>query len=1019
MLRRQWDFGYDLYSPKLLILCIIYQHRVNWKFLFQYVALSGVSGRFWDDYFFGTAVPETTFAMEGRELLARVYVSLDIETTGLNSERDEILEIGAVRFKGGRIFDTYNVMVNPGRPIPYKIQQLTGITPADINGAPPISAVLADVRRFVGDNPIIGHNIGFDLGFLRKQGLFSQNLGVDTFELASILLPHARRYSLTALLKYLNVSLPADGKAHRALDDAQATRQLFEALLDQARRLDGRIIKEVARVSAKTKWPLALVFRDLSRERSYSAPAGTLGQQLAAKGFISDDALEGGFTLMKNDLDQAPVPPLTPVPSPTPLPVEKLCAMLEKEGLFEKSFGGFEYRPQQVDMLANVTGALNETYHLMVEAGTGTGKSMAYLIPAIYWAVQNGHRVVISTNTINLQDQLLNKDVPKLQKILPVKFKAVALKGRSNYVCPRRVQMFQAKGNHSPKELRLLAKLLVWMPSTTTGDREELFMPDYGEQALWSQVASDGNICTPRTCTPDTCFYARARQAAESAHVIIVNHALLLADVGVEGRVIPEYKYLIIDEAHHLEDNVTNQLSFSIDQKSLEQILSELSQPLRGSERRTGYVNEIARHSLAVVPDTLKGDINDIINKSHETIEKAINATRQLFNSLQVFVTEFPGRSQYNQKIRLTDDTCMQPAWSNVELSWDNTNTCLAGVSQALGILYTMLSEMEGYDVPNWEALLSGLSSYRTRLDEIKSNVHQIVTRPARDRILWVEKNIRSKDISVHNAPLHVGSLVRDHLLGPKDAVIFTSATLRTNNSFEYFQERLDLWEVEEAAVGSPFDYENNTLLYLPVDIPEPNTAGYQKAVDEGLINLVKQIKGRTLVLYTAYSQLRNSAQHIKGPLAEDGIVVYQQGDGSSRRQMLENFKNAEQAVLLGTRSFWEGVDIPGPALSCVVITRVPFAVPSDPIISARSETFDDAFNQYSIPQAILMFRQGFGRLIRTKDDRGVVAIFDRRVLSKSYGQAFIDSLPSVTERRGAVTNLPTTAENWIDYGGI
>lgn len=949
--------------------------------------------------------------------MARVYVSLDIETTGLDSEKDDILEIGAVRFKGDHTYDTFNQLVNPGRPIPYKIQQLTGITPNDIAGAPSIAEVLPKLRRFVGDSPVIGHNISFDLGFLRKQNILENNVGIDTFELAGILLPHASRYSLTSLLRHLNIPLPPDGQAHRALDDAEAARRLFEALLDQARRLDGRVIEEVARTSAKTNWPLSMVFKDLKRERNYSAPAGTLGQQLAAKGLINETPLDGGYTLLQGD--GIPDKPLQPVPNPAPLPIEDLCRMLESDGLFEKHFTGFEYRPQQVDMMANVIGALNESYHLLIEAGTGTGKSMAYLIPAIYWGVKNGQRVVVSTNTINLQDQLLNKDIPKLKNILPVDFKAVALKGRSNYVCPRRVQLFQAKDNHSPKELRLLAKLLVWMPSTTTGDREELFMPDYSEQALWSQVASDGNICSPRTCTPDTCFYARARQAAESAHVIIVNHALLLADIGVDSRVIPEYKYLIVDEAHHLEDNVTNQLSFSTDQKALEQLLRELSQPLRGSDKRVGLIHEVSRRSLSAVPDGLKGDVTDIINKSHDTVEKAASSVRQLFTSLQNFMTEFPGKSQYNTKIRLTDDACAQPAWSNVELGWDNTKTSLAGVSQALGIIYTMLTEMEAYDVPNWEALLSNLSSYRTRLDEVRSSLHQIITRPGKDRILWVERNIRNNVISLHNAPLHVGSLVRRHLLEPKESVIFTSATLRTNNSFEYFQERLDLWEAEEAAVGSPFDYENNTLLYLPTDIPEPNTAGHQQAVDKALVQLVKQIKGRTLVLYTAYSQLRNSARAIKKPLADAGIVVYQQGDGSSRRQMLENFKNADQAVLLGTRSFWEGVDIPGSDLSCVVISRIPFAVPSDPIISARSETFDDAFNQYSIPQAVLMFRQGFGRLIRTKDDRGIVAVFDRRVLSKNYGQVFIDSLPSVTEHRGSSANLPEMAENWIDFGGI
>lgn len=952
--------------------------------------------------------------------MSRIYVSLDIETTGLNADDDAIIEIGAVRFKGDHVFDTFSQLINPGQRIPYKIEQLTGISNADVAGAPALAEVLPRLSRFVGDAPIIGHNIGFDLSFLQKHNVLTQNMGVDTFELASILLPHASRYSLSALLKYLRIQLPPEGQAHRALDDAQATQQLFTALLDQARRLDGRIIDEVARIAGRTNWPLALVFKDLSRERSYQPPAGTLGQQLAAKGFMSDDAIDGGHALIQSGAGPKFDPPLKPLPKASPLPVETLCAMLEDGGLFAKHFSGFEYRPQQVDMMANVIGAFNQSEHMMIEAGTGTGKSMAYLIPAIYWAVQNGERVVISTNTINLQDQLLNKDIPMLQKMLPVEFKAVALKGRSNYVCPRRVQMFQAKQAHSPRELRLLAKLLVWLPSTTTGDREELFMPDYAEQALWGQVASDSTICTARTCSPESCFYARARRQAESAHVIIVNHALLLSDIGVDNKIIPEYKYLLIDEAHHLEDSFTDQLSFIIDQRTMMQLLRELSQPLRGSDRRVGFVHEVARRSVSVVPDSLKGDVNALIDRADETIQRLDSASRQLFSTLQSFVADFAGsRSAYNPKIRLTDQTRGQSSWSNVELAWENVDASLKDASQALGVLYTLLTELEGFDVPHWEELLSGLASYRTRLDEIRSNLKTILVNPSADRILWVELDVQNKDISLHNAPLHVGQLVQQHLLEPKESVVFTSATLRTNNAFDYFQERLELWNASEAAVGSPFDYEHSTLLYVPTDMPEPNAPNYQKTLNDALTQLVRQIKGRTLVLFTAYSQLKQTANAIKGPLAQSGIVVYQQGDGSSRRQMVDNFKNADQAVLLGTRSFWEGVDIPGAALSCVVLTRIPFAVPSDPIVAARAETFDDAFSQYSIPQAILTFRQGFGRLIRKQDDRGVVAILDRRVISKSYGQAFLDSLPEVTERQGPLANLPQLAENWIDFGGL
>lgn len=941
--------------------------------------------------------------------MARVYVSLDIETTGLDSERDAILEIGAVRFKGGRVFDTFSMLVNPGRPIPYKIQQLTGITPDDVANAPNLWTVLPQLRRFVGDSPVLGHNISFDLAFLRKHGLFQDNPSVDTFELASILLPHASRYSLTALLKYLGVELPEN--AHRALDDAEATRQLFEALLDQARRLDSRIVEEVARISGRTDWALAPVFQDLSRERQRNAPVGTLGQQLAAKGLIDESGM-GGFSLMQADR-QANDPPLKPVETPRELDVLKLCKMLEDGGLFNQAFDGFEYRPQQVDMLAHICEAFNVGRHLIVEAGTGTGKSMAYLIPAIYWAVQNGQRVVISTNTINLQDQLHNKDIPTLQKLLPITFKAVVLKGRTNYVCPRRVEMFRQKDNLSPKEQRLLAKLLIWMPSTTTGDREELFMPDYGEQALWHQVASDGTICTGRTCNAETCFYARARRAAESAHVIIVNHALLLSDVAVEGHLIPEYKHLIVDEAHHLEDRFTHQLSFSIDQKLLEQLLLELSQPLRS--QHTGIIHEIGRRCLAAVPETVKGDVTDIVQRSHNAMDKARSMVKQLFGAIDGFIAEVPGSGRYDQRIRLNEKSRSHAAWSNVELTWDNARLVLSDAVKAMSILHTMLGELEHYDIDNWEELLSTAAYYRSRLEEIRVNMHTILGEPRSDRILWVEQKASSKMISLHNAPLHVGDLVQEHMLRAKDSVVLTSATLRAaNNSFDYMRERLSFWDAEEAAVGSPFDYENNTLLYLPTDIPNPDGNGYAQAVQTAIIEVARQINGRTLVLFTAYSHLRATANQIRGPLNEAGIIVYQQGDGSSRRQMLDNFKNADQAVLLGTRSFWEGVDIPGPALSCVMITRIPFAVPSDPVVSARSETVPDAFNQYSIPQAILMFRQGFGRLIRRKEDRGIVVLLDKRVISKSYGQAFLDALPSTTERRGSLIELPRMAEDWL-----
>jgi DNA polymerase-3 subunit epsilon/ATP-dependent DNA helicase DinG len=337
------------------------------------------------------------------------------------------------------------------------------------------------------------------------------------------------------------------------------------------------------------------------------------------------------------------------------------------------------------------------------------------------------------------------------------------------------------------------------------------------------------------------------------------------------------------------------------------------------------------------------------------------------------------------------------------------------------------------YEIEGFEELWSELVSFRVQVETTHSQLQIIIEQKApsagkepgpkgqaKDNVItWSEVAANTGSVSLHAAPLHVGELVRRHLFDAKDLVILTSATLRTEETFDFLRERLSASDVSEAAVGSPFDYETSTLFYLPTDIPEPSNPGYQRTVESALIGLVRATRGRTLILFTSYSQLKNTASAIRERLADDGIVVFEQGGGGSRAQLLDSFRSAERSVLLGTRSFWEGIDVVGEKLSCVVITRLPFAVPDDPIFSARSETYDDAFNQYSLPDAILRFRQGFGRLIRTRTDRGVVVCLDRRLTSKRYGQAFVQSLPKCTVEHGPLANLPAMAARWIDEGRI
>ena len=946
----------------------------------------------------------------------RTYVALDLETTGLDPERDTILEVGAVRFRASfdhgtiqaHVQDTWTSPINPGRPVPIQIQHLTGITDAEVSRAPRFSQVTDQLRSFVGSYPVIGHNVSFDLGFLRSHHLPLSNPAMDTFEMASILMPHASRYSLSKLGEALGLE---DLGSHRALDDAMATQSLFVALLNLAAELPMAVLQEINRLAGRVDWSLKDVFRDVERGLARAAFGGGIGQQLAAQLGTREEML-GPLFATEQDEDE-----LVRAARPRSVDVEELAFMLEEDGIFAQYFPGYEHRPQQVEMLRAVAQAFNERQHLMVEAGTGVGKSIAYLLPAVAFARLNGEPVLVSTNTINLQDQLFLKDVPDLQGLLPFEFRAVVLKGRSNYLCQRRLAGLRQAGVDSPDELRMLAKVLAWVPSTQTGERGELFMPNRVEQALWSKISAESETCTADRCRfreRGRCYFYRARRAAERAHLIIVNHALLLSDVAVENRVLPEYRYLIVDEAHHLEANVTRQLSFQADQRHVERLLNELARPV-GVRRYIGFLGDVLARCRGKIPPedwaVLEGHVHGI----QREIEAALTNLYAFFSVLSSFLREHsPNRGEYNQRLRLTSGLRIQPAWGDVEITWDNLSSRLYSIVSALEQLHGGLGELEPFDVADLEGMTQDCAGYASRLGELREQFNACIAEPTSSAIYWADLSAKDERVTLHAAPLHVGRLVERHLFHAKESVVLTSATLTTDNQFDFIRERLHAWEADELAVGSPFDYKNSTLLYLPVDIPEPNQPYFQKTVEQTLIALCRATEGRTLVLFTSYSQLRATARAITRPLSDQGVVVYQQGVGISRVQLLENFRTTPKSVLMGTRSFWEGVDVVGQALSVLVIARLPFAVPDEPIYAARAETFDNPFTEYGIPETILRFRQGFGRLIRAKTDRGVVVVLDKRLLTKSYGPMFLNSLPECTRVRASLTKLPDAAKRWL-----
>ncbi|HNR01863.1 MAG TPA: helicase C-terminal domain-containing protein [Anaerolineaceae bacterium] len=925
-------------------------------------------------------------------------VAIDIETTGLDPQRDAIIEIAAVRFNGHRVEGEWTKLINPGRPIPRLITQLTRITDQMVAHAPPLKAVIQELADFVGSDPVVGHNIRFDLGFLQKQKILLFNKVIDTYEMAAIVLPGNSRYNLGTLGLTLNSLIP---NSHRALDDARLTQAVYYSLSQKLLELPIEILAEVVRMAEGIEWDGELAFQLVLQAKGR--------MPVEARKVVQDD-----YGLLFGGVKSSP--PLVPVETPTPLDADEIAAQIEHGGPFSRYFDNFESRPQQLEMLRAVANALSNSQHFMVEAGTGTGKSFAYLIPAVEWAIRNSMRVVISTNTITLQDQLIKKDIPDLAAALGSEVRATVVKGRGNYLCPRRFSAMRKVGPQNAEEVRILAKTLVWLNAGGSGDRGEINLNGPQEREVWQRLSAEDEGCKTEVCVSrmgGACPFYRTHQDAQSSHILVVNHALLLADVVTGNRVLPEYNYLIVDEAHHLESATTNALSFRLTQNDFVRMLREIGSISSGL---LGRLLTLVSHSL---PPSDFAALNMAVHKISDLLFRLENEFSDLIFSLDSFMDEQrEGQpvSSYGQQCRVLPATRTLPSWSNVEIAWDSCQESLSSALKLVAELQKAISDSLDEVPEELEDTLGSLASVYRRLSEAQNYLEALVNHPDMNFVYWVEIMPNSQRLALQVAPLHIGPLMEKYLWHEKASVILTSATLTTNNEFDYIRNRLNADEADELVLGSPFDYENATLLYLVNDIPEPAEANaYQREVESAIIRLAKATGGRMLALFTSYAQLKKTAQAIGPAMVDADIQVYEQGEGASTNTLLETFREAEKAVLLGTRAFWEGVDIPGEALSVLVIVKLPFDVPSDPIIAARSETFEDPFNEYNLPEAILRFRQGFGRLIRTQSDRGVVVILDKRVLTKKYGRLFLDSLPECTRRVASSLDLPAAAARWLN----
>ncbi len=937
------------------------------------------------------------------------FVSIDLETTGLNANSDTIIELGAVRFKGDVILDRYQTFVNPGRKIPPFIQQLTSITPAQIERAPAFHQVADRFAHFIGELPIVGHNVAFDLGFLRSHHLPLPNRSYNTWDLASIFLPTLPEYNLSALATHLGLD---HSQAHRASADAEITALVFHRMLMIARGQPATKVAFIARAARAANAPVADLLEGLIPHAAgeNATPLDSGNGNASAPSAFSGVRLDN--LVRPVSTNQADGPPTKVIRRDfTEQQIENL---LDPDGVFAKSFPNFETRPQQAEMLKAVTRAIFQGRKLIVEGGTGIGKSIAYLLPAVLYAASNGQRVVVSTNTINLQEQLMQKDIPEVRRILeeagilePGAFRAAQLKGRSNYVCLHRWNNLGSSDSINEDEARVIGKTAVWLDETTTGDRTNLNL-NLQDWTAWSRICADAVEGCPAFRGGAPCFLRQARDEAESAHVLVINHALLLADLAVGGTVLQDYQRLVIDEAHHLEEEASRQLGFEIAAATLTQELESIYRVinhLNSAAARLGDTSEAprARESVANASAACN-QVGQAWQRLWETIDALYRDGSRSSDT---------GRADNDRQPLTLDNTVRQSRpWSSTSIEWESLSAFMHECTAALATLQRAV--IDGlFHLPD-DGPAAELASAVEVLTEIDTNLASIFGRFEQDRIQWLDYVRRN--LTLHSTPLDVGPILAERLFAAKESIVLTSATLATDSRFDFLRNRVGFPEdCDELLVDSPFNYRRNTLLLVPDDLPDPRRgADHSSGTAEVIVNMAHALDGHMLALFTSHSALRDASYRVRGRLRADGISVLAQGIDGTPRQLINRLQTDPRAVLLGTASFWEGVDLESGILRGLLVCRLPFPVPNDPVVKARGDLYNNPFNEYQVPNAVLRFRQGFGRLIRSKTDRGAVVILDRRIQTANYGDRFLNALPPCTIQASNVSSVGRQAAQWL-----
>ena len=929
-------------------------------------------------------------------------ISLDIETTGLDPMHDRITEIAALRLVDGEVVEKFVTLVDPKIPIPYAISRLTNITDEMVAGAPSEKEALLKLHDFVEGSAILGHNIDFDIGFIASRSdeldvpLWSGKR-IDTLTASLMLYPRALSRTLSSLAGLFKIDIE---HAHRAEDDAATTFLVAMKLWQKLLSLDDRTARMLAMLATSsgdiglTTWTSAA--KPFVRGGKATPP------EIDAR-FIADFE-----NIVGNPSD----------PAQCKMDESDIIGFLGPDSPMKEKLSGFTVRDVQLKMAKLVLDSLQYDLFLLIEAGTGTGKSFAYLLPSIVFAAQKGEKVVVSTKTKNLQEQLFFKDIPTLRKVLPFDFRAVLLKGRGNYLCLNRLERVLADHTSLSYEDRaVLTRILVWSSETTSGDIAELssfYIKKY--PALWARLRSETVSCLGHRCPfRKKCFLNRVRSAVVDAQIVVVNHSLLLAEMD-DSSVLGEYNHAVIDEAHDLEEVAADFFGAQITTWDITSPLDDLYR-----ERLTN------KGLLAALFECFEriGQPSDEFISLYERCTSKVVALRKNVETTFASLTNRLQRkynwheSPYSLRKRFHPGEEVFDGMKNdiARLAADSKS-----LVDDLGLILASMPEDEDDKMFAIEHEVSGLAA---KLAELADNLDFMAKPTDPDAVYWWESPQRreSIDCKICWAPLDIAERMFEVFHSHKKSLVFTSATMSVGDSFDFIAGRLGLnyldpEHVVKSRLGSPYDFPAQLLAIFPDFLPEPNARDYLPKLSELISRVSTETRAGSLALFTSYNALRQVYSTTAPELEDEGILVLAQGISGGRSQLARQFAADHGSLLLGTQSFWQGVDFRGEALQILYLTKIPFAVPTDPYVSGQCERIQrhggNPFSDYTVPQAVIKFRQGIGRLIRGEEDVGVLLICDRRIGTRAYGRVFAESLPVSIERVDSIGEILTKIHRFI-----